>query len=55
MEITSENKTIKKLVSDGLPQGDVLSPTLFNIYNEQFHKKNGKPTIIQYADDFAII
>ena len=55
MEITSENKTIKKLVSDGLPQGDVLSPTLFNIHTEQFHQKNGKPTIIQYADDFAII
>lgn len=58
LEITTNNKIIKKLVTDGLPQGDVMSPTLFNIYTRGIHSRVNSltnTTLIQYADDFIII
>ncbi|XP_035911816.1 uncharacterized protein LOC118512062 isoform X2 [Anopheles stephensi] len=57
IEIKSEGEKLKKLVSDGLPQGDVLSPTLFNIYTKKIHEtlNNSDGKVLQYADDFVII
>ena len=55
IEMISENRTIRKLTSDELPQGDVLSPTLFNIYSSQIHKQINDNQLLQYADDFIII
>lgn len=56
LEITVGNTTIKRTVSNGLPQGDVMSPTLFNIYTSTCHGLNDrKIRILQYADDFAVI
>ena len=45
------------LVTNGLPQGDVMSPTLFNLYTKDIHNKitNENTNLIQYADDFVII
>lgn len=50
------DKTITRTVNDGLPQGDVLSPTLFNVYTMDLHtiEKNGV-ILVQYADDFGIL
>jgi len=57
IELNTEDTIINKLISDGLPQGDVLSPSLFNIYTKDIHDKINRLgiQIIQYADDFAII
>ncbi|XP_035912511.1 uncharacterized protein LOC118512332 isoform X1 [Anopheles stephensi] len=56
LEISVDGETIKRRVSNGLPQGDVLSPTLFNIYTSSCHDINmGKIKLLQYADDFVII
>ncbi|XP_062557306.1 uncharacterized protein LOC134222180 [Armigeres subalbatus] len=48
--------TLTRHVSQGLPQGDILSPTLFNIYTAKLHniKINGVE-LVQYADDFAVM
>lgn len=53
IEMSINGKTISRIVSVGLPQGDILSPTLFNIYTSQCHSANG--ALIQFADDFAVI
>jgi ribonuclease HI len=43
-------------VCKGLPQGDVLSPDLFNIYTKKIHEiNNDNVQIMQYADDIALI
>lgn len=40
---------------DGLPQGSILSPTLFNLYTKELHKLQDNNTqILQYADDVTI-
>lgn len=45
-----------RFVSQGLPQGDILSPTLFNVYTKKLHDIQVEGIIlVQYADDFAII
>ena len=56
VEIESNTK-IKMLVTNGLPQGDVISPTLFNLCTKDIHNKitNENTKLIQYADDFVII
>jgi hypothetical protein len=42
-------------VCKGLPQGDVLSPELFNMYTATIHNLNGvNVKILQYADDIVI-
>lgn len=41
-------------ISQGIPQGAVLSPILFNIYTHDIHKLLGETfKSIQYADDFC--
>lgn len=44
-------------INDGLNQGDILSPELFNIYTTSFHKiaEEGVVDIIQFADDFLAL
>lgn len=39
-------------MNDGLPQGSVLAPTLFNLYMSDLPKTEG--IIFQFADDIAI-
>lgn len=38
-------------MNDGLPQGSVLAPTLFNLYMSDLPKMEG--TVFQFADDIA--
>jgi hypothetical protein len=40
-------------MNDGLPQGSVLAPTLFNLYMSDLPKTEG--TVFQFADDIAIV
>lgn len=43
-------------LNDGIPQGDVLSPILFNLYTATIHQLQSEDIIIlQYADDFAFL
>uniref|UniRef100_A0A0A9Z1X7 RNA-directed DNA polymerase from mobile element jockey n=1 Tax=Lygus hesperus TaxID=30085 RepID=A0A0A9Z1X7_LYGHE len=43
--------------SQGLDQGSVLSPLLFNLYVHVLHNLNFSPgtTVLSYADDFALL
>lgn len=50
------NCATKCVVSEGLPQGDILSPILFNLYTVDLHKlQNSSTEVLQYADDFTFI
>lgn len=50
------NNTTHKTLIEGLPQGDVLSPILFNLYSAEIHDlKNAYTDVLQYADDFTFI
>ncbi|XP_055593235.1 uncharacterized protein LOC129744638 [Uranotaenia lowii] len=47
---------VTRTISNGLPQGDVLSPTLFNLYTSDLHlTQNEDADILQFADDFALV
>lgn len=57
-KVTMQLRTgsVSRTISDGLPQGDVLSPTLFNLYTVGLHSISGDGVIlVQFADDFGII
>lgn len=44
------------VLNDGLPQGDILSPLLFNIYSAELHSlENNDIQVLQYADDFTFL
>lgn len=49
------NGSASRIISNGLPQGDVLSPTLFNLYTVGLHSGEEDVILVQYADDFGII
>lgn len=52
----SGTEEIKRIISNGLPQGDVLSPVLFNLYTAGLHDIADDDTVlVQYADDFFIL
>ncbi|XP_029717331.2 uncharacterized protein LOC115260553 [Aedes albopictus] len=55
IQLRVNNDTITRYVSQGLPQGDVLSPTMFNIYTATLHSIEEEGVLVQYADDFAVI
>jgi hypothetical protein len=49
------NQQIIYNICKGLPQGEVLSPDLFNIYTREIHKLNSEHvSVIQFADDVVI-
>lgn len=49
-----EEKTTR-FVNKGLPQGGVLSPTLYNIYTSRISRGIGRNVkMVQYADDIAV-
>lgn len=53
--ILGDDKYETRIVNKGLPQGGVLSPSLYNIYTSEisrYVRKNIK--MIQYADDIAV-
>lgn len=50
------NKPITRMIQEGLPQGDVLSPIIFNIYTSELHSiQNNNVVLTQYVDDFNLI
>lgn len=56
IELQVGDQKAVRYVHQGLPQGDVLSPTLFNVYTAKLHEIQVEGVIlVQYADDFSII
>lgn len=56
IQLQAAGEILTRFVSQGLPQGDVCSPTLFNVYTADLHNIQVEGvTLVQYADDFAII
>ena len=58
LQIECNKKIQNMLVTDRLLQGDLMSPSLFNIYTKDMHKiinDTQENFIIQHADDFVIL
>jgi ribonuclease HI len=56
MKLRTNEGDICMATSTGLPQGDPMSPTLFNIFTNNLHDISDKNSILfQYADDFNLI
>lgn len=50
-----DDQIVRRVVNKGLPQGGVLSPTLYNIYTCNITKNlPGTVTALQYADDIVL-
>lgn len=53
--VIGNGEVISRVVNKGLPQGGVISPTLYSIYTADITKEVRKDCkILQYADDIAI-
>lgn len=56
LQLAMRKETVERTVSNGLPQGDVLSPTLFNMYTLRLHNiAIDGVVLVQYADDFGVL
>lgn len=55
--MSSNSESASVITSKGIPQGDPISPCLFNLYTRDLHTNNNKnfPKILQYADDLVVI
>lgn len=51
----NDGTTIERTSNKGLPQGCPISPILFNIYTTKLHEITEEGTLIQFADDFAVV
>lgn len=56
MVLTNRDCKAQVTLNAGVPQGDVLSPMLFNVYTSEIHNLQSENVqILQYADDFTIL
>lgn len=56
LSINCQDGVVKRELTEGILQGSVISPVLFNIYTANIHTLEGENCkIIQYADDFCIV
>jgi hypothetical protein len=55
--VDTKEGVFERVISKGVPQGDTMAPTLFNVYTASFHEVNDEngTTVAQYADDFAFV
>ena len=51
---TYRNHTSSRQFKTGIPQGGVLSPTLFNIYTSDLPPRSAPVQVMAYADDITI-
>lgn len=56
IQLQVNDQQLVRYVHEGLPQGDVMSPTLFNLYTAKLHDIHVEGVeLVQYVDDFSII